>query len=882
MPHEAAKPQLTPERWQHIRGLLAELIEVPDQDRPAFLSSACGDDTNLRTQLEDLLRMHEATEARGLDQAPVAEISAALADRLRGQDIGHRIGAYRVEAEIARGGMGTVYRAIRADDEYKKQVAIKVVDRGMLSRRSAELFRHERQILANLEHPNIARLLDGGTNEDGSPYLVMEYVEGETITRYCDSHRLSIEERLKLFQKICSAVHFAHQNLIIHRDIKPANILVTQAGEPKLLDFGIAKVIGADAGAETETRTCGGMTPAYASPEQLNGHAVTTATDVYSLGLVLYELLTGRYAYEQFSTPARRQNAILDEDPQRPSQAVLRASVDIEQPVTPEHISALRQLPVEKLSRRLAGDLESIVAKAIHKQPEHRYSSMAQFSEDISRHRRGEPVIARQNTFIYRSIKFVRRHKLGIAAGVLMFVLVVTGMVVIVRAERKARAEQEIAESRFNDLRKLANSLMFEVHDAIKDLPGATPARKLVVSKALEYLDRLSKDASNDPTLQRELATAYQRVGDVQGGSADANLGDYAGALASYRKALRIREMLAKARPQDAQLRQELASGYLQVGTLTSNTEALADLHRSVDILKALTATRVDPALLNQLAGAYYYLAAEQVEQGDVDSSLTNHFQALSIRKSIRTSDPALMRTIQMRLPGDYGAIAQLLRIQREFDQALEYQRKAVTLTSQLSQVTPQNQTIKRYLGSGYFYLGLTDEEAGNRHSAVVAYEKGAAILETIHDDDPLNEAVVQDLAFLNSHLGELEVEGGATSQGFEKLRSAVSTWDNETAKHPGNDDFGVSRAISYFEMGRAYAFLASKTSGSQAETRLWRNAQLFLQQSDRMWHDLQTRHVVPIWEREIPIATTKALAECDSRLIKLAKQSKWKDGLPG
>lgn len=873
MLHEAAKPRLTPERWQQIRDRLAELIEVPKEDRPAFLSSACGDDTDLRLQLEELLRMHDATEARSLDRTPLAEIAAAVADRLQ-PAIGRRIGAYRIEAEIARGGMGTVYRAVRADDEYQKQVAVKVVDRGMLSRRSAELFRHERQILASLEHPNIARLLDGGTNEDGSPYLVMEYVEGETITRYCDSHQLAIEERLKLFQKICSAVHFAHQNLVIHRDIKPANILVTAAGEPKLLDFGIAKMVGAGPAAETETRTFGAMTPAYASPEQFNGRAVTTSTDVYSLGLVLYELLTGRYAYEQFSSPARRQKAILEDDPERPSQAVLRESVDQEQPATPAHISALRQLPVEKLSKRLAGDLESIVAKAIHKQPEQRYSSMAQFSEDISRHLRREPVIAHQNTFIYRSAKFIRRHKLGIATGAFVFALVVGGMVAIVRAERKARAEQAIAERRFDDLRKLADSLMFEVHDAIKDLPGATPARKLVVSKALEYLDRLSKDASSDPTLQRELATAYQKVGDVQGGSADANLGDYDGALASYRKALRIRESLAKARPQDVQLQRELAAGYLQVGTLASDGgESLADLRRSVDILKKVAAIQTDPAVLNQLAGSYYYLASAQSDQGDVDASLANHFQALSIRESIRTTDPGQNRAIQMRLPGDYGAIAQLLRIRREFDRALEYQRKALALTLQLSQAAPQNEIVKSYVGTGYLYLGLTYEDAGNHPSAVAAYEKGATIFEAIRRDDPLNEVVQQELAFLNSYLGELEVEGGASRVGFEHLRNAVSTWDREIAKQPANDSFAVSRAISYFEMGRAYSTLARKAGSHEAKTQLWHEARTSLQKSDKMWRDLQARNIIPIWEKDDPIATVKALAECDRSLAKLGNR---------
>ena len=877
MAHEAAKSQLTPERWQQVKSIFAELVEMSSHERSAFLDTACGDDADLRIQVEELLSGHEATSVEALEKAPLTNIAVALGHQLRQSVVGCRIGAYRIEAEIAHGGMGTVYRAVRADDEYQKRVAIKLMDRGTLSRRGAELFRHERQILARLEHPNIARLLDGGTSEDGSPYLVMEYVEGQAITHYCDVHRLTVEDRLRLLQKVCSAVHFAHQNLIVHRDIKPANILVTAEGDPKLLDFGIAKTLGSNS-TEIQTRTFGAMTPAYASPEQLNGYAITTATDVYSLGLVLYELLVGRYAYERFSSPARRQQAILEDDPERPSQAVLRESVEPEQSSSAQQVGALRQLPVEKLAKRLAGDLESIVAKAVHKQPEQRYSSMAQFSEDISRHLSGKTVIAHQDTFLYRTAKFVRRHKLPIAAASLAFVMIVAGMLMIVRAERKAKAQQEIAERRFADLRSLANSLVFEVHDAIKDLPGATPARKLVVSKALQYLDRLSRDAGNDLDLQRELATAYQKVGDVQGGSEDANLGDSGGALDSYRKALRIRESLARARPDDVQLQRELAAGYAQVGgTEPDDRQGLADVNKSVEILKKVAAEREDPSVLNQLAGAYYMLASFQSERGDgsnIDGSLSNHLEALRIRQSIRTTDRALNMNIQIRLPGDYGAIAQLYRIRGEFNRALENQRTAVALVSKLSQAAPDNQITKNYLGKGYLYLALIYEDQGNRLAAIAAYKKSAAIYETIRKNDPLNEVAQQDLAFLNSHLGELEVEAGATRQGFEHLRDALRTWDRELVRAPADDYLEVSRGISYFEMGSAYIALAHKSRTARVKEKLWLDAQTYLQKSDAIWRELSRKNVIPLWERNVPVATTGKLAECNTALAKLRRRA--------
>jgi eukaryotic-like serine/threonine-protein kinase len=871
MSQEATRSQLTAERWQQIKNVLAEVIDTPVADRDLFLSEACGGDSALRGQVEDLLEAHEATEAQELDSSPIRQISSAI----EAIDMGRRLGDYRLVAELARGGMGTVYRATRADDEYQKQVAIKIVDRGKLSSRSAELFRHERQILAGLEHPNIARLLDGGTDKDGSPYLVMEYVEGETITRYCDAHELSIEERLKLFQKICSAVHYAHQNLVIHRDIKPANILVSASGEPKLLDFGIAKII--DAG-DAQTHTLGSMTPAYASPEQLQGQAVTTATDIYSLGLVLYEVLTGRYAYEGFTSPARRQQAILEQDPERPSQAALQDCVDGEHSTTAQARGALRRLSAEKLSKRLTGDVESIVGKAVCKEPELRYNSAAQFSDDISRHLRGEPVIAHRNTLIYRGAKFIRRHTLGTISAFLALAMTLAGVLMIVRAERKAKAEQAIAEQRFNELRKLANSLIFEVHDAIRDLPGATPARKLVVSKALEYLDALSREAINDRGLQRELAAAYQRVGDAQGGFVDANLGDERGALQSYVKAVQLRESLVKADPGNLQLQIELSRTYDRLGLLAEDQrnypEALRQFQKSLAIMDRVGPRATEPIALNQYAGVHYFFAIALRETGDLAGAVQQQSKAASIRESIQTTDGPAWLLTRTRLAGDYASLADLLLLERDYEHALEAQRKAGNIMSELLRANPQNATAMKYVAGSNYALGKIYDACGNRTEAIAAYRRGAEIFEQVLRSDPLNALASQELGSLYSHFGELQVKSGLVQSGFDHLRKSIAILDDFALKNPEQKSATAAQASAYMSMGRALSVVARRSNDPLVQSQKWLEAQLWLEKSSQLWKTLQSDNAVAFQENQQPAAAAKALQDANVALAKLARRS--------
>jgi serine/threonine protein kinase len=439
-------------------------------------------------------------------------------------NIGRRIGPYEIVREIGAGGVGSVYLAQRVD-EFRQRVAIKLLRAGMDSRMVISRFRHERQILAGLHHPNISRLLDGGATEDGRPYFVMEYVEGKPIDAYANERGLSIRERLQLFRQICAAVQYAHQNLVVHRDIKPGNILVTEDGTPKLLDFGIAKlqrpVPGHDAAAqEPSVAAAGGatlalteadmrlMTPEFASPEQARGLPITTASDVYSLGVVLYQLLTGRMPY-QFKTrsPVEVELVISEQEPPRPST-----------------VGGI-------LAKGLTGDLDNLVLKALEKDTQRRYGSAEQLSEDIRRYLEGMPVLARPQTLFYRAGKFARRNRMAVAAAILLFVSLTGGLVATSWEAQVARQQRARAERRFNDVRRLTESFLFEFHDKIKDLTGATEARRLVVAKALEYLDGLEREASGDRSLQLELAEAYGRLGDVQGNPYSSNIGEIHSAL---------------------------------------------------------------------------------------------------------------------------------------------------------------------------------------------------------------------------------------------------------------------------------------------------------------------------------------------------------------
>lgn len=500
------------ERWQQVKHILEDAIEVPTEDRSEFVANACGDDPELRTEVNSLLSESiaaEALESNALEHLEPTE------DKL----INTQIGKYRLIELIGTGGMGRVYLAERADGAFEQKVALKLIRRGLDSKEIQRRFVTERQILASLEHPNIAHLIDGGTTNDGLPFLVMEYVEGTPLISYADANSLDLEPRLDLFREVCSAVSFAHQKLVIHRDLKPQNVLITNNGKAKLLDFGIAKLVKTE-GTETRTQTFA-FTPDYASPEQIRGENLSTATDIYSLGVILYELLTG-------SRPFRFEDKNIGE--------IIATSSN----TTPAAPSIANQRSKVKDLRSLNADLDNIVLKALQKEPERRYASVEQFSDDISRYLKGQPVSARSDTWSYRAEKFARRNPWFVGTIILAFLFLIGGIATTAYQARKANIEREKAEARFNDVRTLANSFMFEINEEITRSP--IKARELLVERALQYLDKLAAESDGDLDLKSELAAAYEKIGDVQSDIFRPFTGKTSDALLSHQKALTLRQ----------------------------------------------------------------------------------------------------------------------------------------------------------------------------------------------------------------------------------------------------------------------------------------------------------------------------------------------------
>jgi serine/threonine protein kinase len=481
---------MDPDPRDRVKRLVEEARAQPAASRAAFLDAACGDDEALRRSVErgldDTLREGSANGSEGLVTA-TSGMGLDFEDAAGPPEVelpeGARVGPYRVVSRLGRGGQGAVYLAERADQQYEKRVAVKIVPHGLGSELSHRLFRHERQILAGLDHPNIARLLDAGTTEQGFPYFVLEYVEGEPLDRYCDRRGLTTIERLRLFRTVCEAVQYAHRNLVVHRDLKPRNILVSAEGVPKLLDFGIAKLLQPGAPAARTVTAGGVMTPDYASPEQIRFEPITTASDVYSLGVILYELLARRRPY-RVKTLALLDlaRAICEEEPPRPSVAAA-------QPSERGWSSPEEQQAARRLARELRGDLDTIVMTALQKDPPRRFPSVEALSEDLRRYLEGLPVRARPEGSLYRAGKFVRRHKGGVAAAALVFLSLLAGLVATAWQARIADEQRRRAERRFADVRGLANSLLFEIHDAIEDLAGGD-ARPRAARQARPRLSR--------------------------------------------------------------------------------------------------------------------------------------------------------------------------------------------------------------------------------------------------------------------------------------------------------------------------------------------------------------------------------------------------------
>ena len=739
------------DRWQELKELFEEAIESPAGQREKVLARAARLDGTLAGELKTLLDAHDR-EGAFLEEIVASEGQDLVAMSRDDALLGRRVGAYELLRQIGTGGMGTVFLARRTDSEYESRVAVKLIRPGVLSEEALRRFRAERQALANLSHAGIARLLDGGTTEDGLPFLVMEYVEGEPIDAWCDSRGLSVDDRLVLFRSVCEAVEHAHHHMVIHRDIKPANILVTgsgASGEVKLLDFGIAKLLpGAEWAEPTRlTQTAQrAMTPDYASPEQILGQRVAASSDVYSLGVLLYRLLAGKPPYTFGSDRASEvERVVCEQEPARPSSVVSDAA----------------------LRRRLRGDLDDIVLQSLRKEPERRYGSVEQFSNDIRRHLEGLPVRARPGTLAYRAGKFFRRHRIAVASAAVVLLALLSGLAATVWEARIARAERARAEERFDDVRRLATSFLFEFHDAVQDLPGSTPARKLVVQRALQYLDRLAKEAGDDASLKRDLASAYQRIGDVQGNPNNANLGDSASALKSYRKALSIAEPLVLDNPSDAQARRTVGVIYEKMGDVLAWSGSIgagvSAARRSLGFFEALAREAPGDAAKQRS------LAISHIKVGDV------------------SGNPSF--------PNDGNP--------RE---ALAHYRVSSAILEDLSRRDPADSRTRRFLGIVHERLGTVLNELGETSDALEAYRRSFAIREALVADQPNNTDARRDAAIASEKIGDVLKVMGDSKGALEGYSKALAGFESLAAADPDNANATRSLSIIQIKMGDALA----------------------------------------------------------------------------
>ena len=802
---------MTPERWSQVKTLFSEALEVPAAEREAYLVLQSGGDYALIAEVKSLLASHEQPGAFLDTVTHEFRNQAFAASSAANARIGERIGAYRIVGVLGGGGMGDVFKAVRDDDQYRAEVAIKLMRADVRSSLTEQRFKTERQILAGLDHRNIARLLDGGTAGSGMPYVVMELVTGEAIDAFCDARNLSVRDRVQLFLQVCAAVSYAHQQLVVHRDLKPNNILVTADGSVKLLDFGIAKLLEADAdtavvAANATATTLRAMTLEYASPEQVSGGTVTTVSDVYSLGVVLYRLLTGQSPYGARTNDAQRMKEILsDTTPTRPSQ--VQRSVD--------------------------ADLDNILLMALRKEPQRRYGSVEQLANDLRNYLAGMPVQARGNSLGYRAGKFIRRRKVELAAGTLVACALVGALFFSLREARIAEHERGVAQQHFDSVRKLANTLLFELHDEIEKIPGSVRMREKLVTTSLEYLDTLYKEAGTDHELQQELAAAYKKVGDIQGSEMFSTTGNFTGALESYARAIELLEPIVAAEPANQRASVSLAKSYVArarlVLVVTSADEALVLVRKGVRIAESLETSTTSPLERAELLSAAY------TSHGDILFALQRPIEALAaLDKTIAVSEeywrahPSEEAALLLVTRGYNNTAIHAdprLSAAAAGERAIDLLSKAASVDEKLLALRPDDATFQNRQAIGRYNLAR-QLLANGQHAAAVGWYRLATARTAKAAEDPddahaqyFNALAQSGLAHALFRSGEIEEARVLYLQCAKVLKRLTETGNTLRIEY----GFGQN-AVRLAEL---YARLAANPRASaDSRARHWRQAQ--------------------------------------------------------
>jgi eukaryotic-like serine/threonine-protein kinase len=812
-------------RWQQIQSLFEQLVDTRESDRDAQLARACGDDTELRSSVESLLKSDERQGDQLL--SAIGEAAESLLEDHQDRLIGKRIGPYRVASILGHGGMSIVYRGERDDSQYQQIVAIKVLQHSTVHPRLRSRLHSERHILATLDHPSIARLIDSGDLEDGTPYLVMEYVDGESIDVYCDSRTLFVRERLELFIQVCAAVQYAHRNLVVHRDIKPSNIFVTNDAVPKLLDFGIAKLLAPESLSHTlpvtrlQERI---LTPENAAPEQVLGRPITTATDIYALGVLLYHLLTGRSPYRLLSySQLQLERAICMDDPLRPSQMVV-AKLSGEKDADRSRISDRRGLSPQRLRARLSGDLDSIVSMAMRKEPDRRYPSVEALADDINRHLLGQPVRARQGDWRYNTAKFMRRHLLVVSAVAAAFLgLALFAGVMLWQNHRIEMARSATAQER--DRAQQVSAFLVDVFSQAD--PFNAQGKE---STAKDLLDRGAEKISGNLSLQPEvraqllesIGLAYRRQGfseraiplfeqavAIRRQERPLDNGRIAVALANLAHALTdsghlisaqayLEQAVALSESSSESRATETADILVQFGNFTM--EAKSDPKRAAELFgKALNIYRSSPTNQNlQIASTLNGLALAAVWSDDF--ALAEHYQ--------REALEIFQATVSRNYPDNAIALATLgyILTQREkyaeaeqvLNETLQIERtvfgadnqRIAAIEGNLGMLYEREGDVSRAIAANQIALKITSDRLGANHYMVGYHLDALAILYLKANDLPTAEADVRKalaiyaqslparhlyVASARQTLGEILLRRGSVDAAEAELRAA---WD--------------------------------------------------------------------------------------------------------
>jgi serine/threonine protein kinase len=764
--------------WSKVKEIVADALGRPAAERAAFVAAACGGSDGLRQEVESLIAAHDAAagfieQPADVPTAALGELGRSEADRIRP---GAAIGPYRILRVLGTGGMGAVYLAERADEAFQRQVAIRVVAGALARPDLVERFLTERRILAALDHPHIARLLDAGATSDGLPYVVMEYVDGEPIDQYCKGR--PVATRLALLRQVADAVHYAHQRLVIHRDIKASNILVNRDGQPKLLDFGIAKLLEAELGGGERTDTVArALTPESASPEQLQNLPVTVASDVYSLGVLLYRLVAERKPFDQAtSSPSDLVRAICEVDPPPPSQASA--------PGAP----------------RLAPEIDWITMMALRKEPSRRYGSAQHLGEDIGRYLEGRPGIAAPDSWAYRTSKFVRRRWAMVAATAAVIVALAAGAATTYYQARRA-------ERRFNDVRKLANSVVGEIYDAIADLPGSTAPRQLLVKKSLEYLDSLAAESSGDVSLQRELAGAYEKIGDVQGNPYGANLGDVPGAMATFEKLVRMRQVLYDGRGRTWQDTSALAMAHSKIGDVSYGqgkyAESAEAYRRGIAVLEASEPPAAESVMATRHRSRWHGRAGVALTAaGKPKEAIADLETAIRIVRPVAESPDASpdARTEMAIYSANLGDI---YNYQRDFAKALEHHSLAVETLRRLLPPDTKLVSPRRRLALALARVGADLIDLKRYDEAIATTRETITLFEAIAASDPSSVQFQFDLADTIGNLAMIHEKAGALDEALATVRRSLAISDAAQARNPDFADHRFNYAEAVAQLGR-------------------------------------------------------------------------------